>query len=58
MNPILANQDEEVWVEQMSIRDRKYRDDSMANVMKDESAGTLGQQFMDLITPRSTTMGE
>jgi uncharacterized protein YbaA (DUF1428 family) len=53
-----ANQDEEIWVEQVHYRDSKQRDDFMALCGKDENMTRLLKQFMDLITPGSTIMGE
>jgi uncharacterized protein YbaA (DUF1428 family) len=53
-----ANQDEEIWVEQVYYRDSKQRDEYMAMCGKDENMGRLYKQFMELITPGSTIMGE
>jgi len=53
-----ANQDEEIWVEQVYYRDSKQRDKYMAMCGKDENMERLYKQFMDLITPGSTIMGE
>ena len=53
-----ANQDEEIWVEQVYYRDSKQRDEYMAMCGKDENMERLYKQFMDLITPGSTIMGE
>jgi uncharacterized protein YbaA (DUF1428 family) len=53
-----ANQDEEIWVEQVHYRDSKQRDEFMAMCGKDENMTRLLKQFMDLITPGSTIMGE
>jgi uncharacterized protein YbaA (DUF1428 family) len=55
---MLANQDEEIWVEQVYYRDSKQRDEYMAMCGKDENMEQLYKQFMDLITPGSTIMGE
>jgi uncharacterized protein YbaA (DUF1428 family) len=55
---ISAKQDEEVWVEQVHYRDSKQRDEFMAMCEKDENMTRLFKQFMDLITPGSTIMGE
>jgi len=55
---ISANQDEEIWVEQVYYSDRKQRDEYMAMCGKDENMERLYKQFMDLITPGSTIMGE
>lgn len=53
-----ANQDEEIWVEQVYYRDSKQRDEYMAMCGKDENMERRYKQFMDLITPGSAIMGE
>ena len=53
-----ANQDEEIWIEQVYYRDSKQRDEYMAMCGKDENMERLYKQFMGLITPGSTIMGE
>jgi uncharacterized protein YpiB (UPF0302 family) len=53
-----ANQDQEIWVEQVHYRNSKQRDEFMAMCGKDENMTRLLKQFMDLITPGSTIMGE
>jgi len=53
-----ANQDEEIWVEQVHYRDSKQRDEFMAMCGKEENMTRLYKQCMDLITPGSTIMGE
>jgi uncharacterized protein YbaA (DUF1428 family) len=53
-----ANQDEEIWVEQVHYRDSRQRDEFMAMCGKDENMTRLFKQFMDLITPGSAIMGE
>jgi hypothetical protein len=50
---VSANQDEEVWLELNFYRDRNVS----AKVQKDESAGQLYKQFMDLISPGSCIEG-
>ena len=57
---VSAKQDEEeVWVEIQSYRDRKHRDEVMANMEKDKDCESLYQQYLSLITPGSrTTIGE
>jgi len=57
-NTVSANQDEEVWVELHSYIDHKQLDDVSAKMEKDESAGQLYKQFMDLITPESCIEGQ
>ena len=51
-----ASQDEEVWVEIQSYRDRKHRDETMASMEKDKNCESLYQQYLSLITPRSRTI--
>ena len=50
---VSANQDEEIWVEQIFYRDSKHRDEYMAECGNDENMNQLYKQFMDLITPGS-----
>ena len=50
---VSANQDEEIWVEQIFYRDSKHRDEYMAKCGNDENMNQLYKQFMDLITPGS-----
>jgi hypothetical protein len=53
-----ANQDDEIWVEQVYYRDSKQRDKYMAMCGKEENMTRLYKQCMHLITPGSTIMGE
>ena len=53
-----ANQDEEIWVEQVHYRDSKQRDEFMAMCGKDENMTRLFKQIIDLVTPGSTITGE
>jgi uncharacterized protein YbaA (DUF1428 family) len=57
---VSANQDEEeVWMELESYRDRKHRDEVVAKITEDASAGPLFGQVMSLITQEySCIMGE
>ena len=51
---ISANGDEEeVWLEIQSYRDRKHLEEVGAKMMSDEKMKAEGQQFMNLITPGS-----
>jgi len=50
-NTISANQDEEVWVEILSYKDRKHMDEYCEKCKNDESMGALYQKFMNLVTP-------
>jgi uncharacterized protein YbaA (DUF1428 family) len=56
---VSANQDEEIWMEQIFYRDIKQRDEYIAECGKDENMNRLYKQFMDLIIPGSSPiMGE
>jgi hypothetical protein len=56
---ISANQDEEIWLEQIFYRDSKHRDEYMVECGNDEHMKQLYKQFMDLITSGSNPiMGE
>lgn len=55
---VSANQeDEEVWVELESYRDSKHRDEVVAKITEDASAGPLFGQVMSLVTNGSCIMG-
>ena len=47
---ISAKDDEEVWVELESYRGRKHRDEVVAKITEDASAGPLFGQVMSLMT--------
>ena len=56
---VSANQDEEVWLEQIFYRDSKHRDQYMAKCGNDENMNRLYKLFIDVITPGSSPiMGE
>jgi uncharacterized protein YbaA (DUF1428 family) len=56
---VLANQDDEVWMELIFYKDRKHRDEVDAKMRNDVNMEQLFKQSMDLITPGTTfTMGE
>ena len=58
-NTISANQDEEeIWLELHTYRDRKNQEEVGAIMQKDETAGQLFKQFMSLITPGSCIEGQ
>jgi uncharacterized protein YbaA (DUF1428 family) len=58
-NAVSANQDEEeIWLELHSYRDRKHQEEVGAIMQSDESAGQLLRQFMGLITPGSCIEGQ
>jgi hypothetical protein len=48
---VSANQDEEVWVEILSYKNRKHLEEYCEECKKDESMSALYQKFMNLITP-------
>ena len=53
---VSANQDEDVWVEIQSYRDRKHPDETMASMEKDKNCKSLYQQYLSLITPGFRTI--
>jgi hypothetical protein len=53
---VSASQDEKVWVEIQSYRDREHLDEFMANMEKDKSDESLYQQYISAITPGSRTI--
>ena len=56
---VSAKDEEEVWVELESYRDRKHRDEVIAKITEDASAGPLFGQVMGLMTQGfSCVMGE
>jgi uncharacterized protein YbaA (DUF1428 family) len=48
-NIISANQDEEVWIESIYYRDHQQMNEVMAKIEKDERAGQMMKQSMDLL---------
>ena len=46
-------EDEEVWLEVQSYRDRKHLEEVGAKMMADDSMKKESQQFLNLITPGS-----
>jgi uncharacterized protein YbaA (DUF1428 family) len=56
---VLANQDEEVWMELIFYRDRNHRDEVSAKMQNDENMERLYKQSVDLLSPGSSfVMGE
>lgn len=54
---ISANPDEEeVWVELLSYRDKKHKDEVMEKMKNDKNCEQGFQQFMKLITPGSSVI--
>ena len=51
---VLANQDDEVWMELIFYKDRKHRDEVDAKMRNDVNMEQLFKQSMDLITPGTT----
>jgi uncharacterized protein YbaA (DUF1428 family) len=48
-NIISANQDEEVWIESIYYRDHQHMNEVIAKIEKDERAGQMMKQSMDLL---------
>lgn len=48
--------EEEVWVELLSYRDSKHKDEIMAKMKEDKSCEQGYRQFLDLITPGSSVI--
>jgi uncharacterized protein YbaA (DUF1428 family) len=48
---VSANQDEEVWVESVYYKDNQHMKEVMAKMEKDERAGEMMKQSMDLLPP-------
>jgi uncharacterized protein YbaA (DUF1428 family) len=58
-NTVSANQDEEVWVESLSYKDRKHMDEYCEKCKNDENMDRLWQKFVNLGTPgTSLIMGD
>jgi uncharacterized protein YbaA (DUF1428 family) len=45
-----ASEDEDIWIELQSFRDRKHCEDAYAKMMQDVSLKPLGEEFFSLIT--------
>ncbi len=50
---VSANQDDEVWMEIHSYRDRKHADEVQAKIENDENMKPISGQFGDLMTTNS-----
>ena len=48
---VSATQDEEVWLELISYRDRKQKDEVSIRMQNDERMGPRWQRSMDLFSP-------
>jgi len=48
---VSANQDEEVWVESVYYKDNQQMQEVMVKMEKDERAGEMMKQSMDLLPP-------
>jgi len=46
---VSANQDEKVWIESIYYRDRQHMNEVLAKIDKDERAGQMMKQSMDLL---------
>ncbi len=50
---VSANQDDEVWMEIHSYRDRKHADEVQAKIENDENMKPISGQYGDLMTTNS-----
>lgn len=50
---IAANEDEDVWVNILSYKDKKHRDESVAKMSNDKKCQEGYEEFAKLITPDS-----
>ena len=57
-NVISANQDDEVWLDIESYRDRKHMKDVVSKIESNEGALSLMKQYLDLLTPGSSPVRE
>jgi hypothetical protein len=48
-----SNQDEEVWMDLESYRNRGHMDEVISKIMKDENALSLMKQYIELLSPGS-----
>jgi Protein of unknown function (DUF1428) len=55
---ISAKQDDEVWMDIESYRDRKHMNEVVSKIESDESALSLMKQYLDLLTPGSSPIRE
>ena len=53
---ISVNQDDEVWLEKLSYRNRDHRTEVMRKIQSDKNCEQGFKQFMSLITPRSSVI--
>jgi hypothetical protein len=53
VNVLSANQDEEVWLDLESYRDRKQMDEVVTKIENDEYALSLMNQYLGLLSPSS-----
>jgi uncharacterized protein YbaA (DUF1428 family) len=51
---VSANQEEEVWIDLESYRDRKHMNDVVSKINSDESALSLMKQYLSLLSPGSS----
>ena len=48
---VSASPDEEIWVELQRYKDRQHRDDIVAKIREDSTAGPLFGRFYELVAP-------
>lgn len=51
---VSANQEEEVWIDLESYRDREHMNDVVSKINSDESALSLMKQYLSLLSPGSS----
>ena len=53
---VSAGQDEEIWIEILSYKDSKHKDEVTEKMKNDKNCESGYQQFLDLITPGSNVI--
>ncbi len=53
---VSAGQDEEIWIEILSYKDSKHKDEVAEKMKNDKNCESGYQQFLDLITPGSNVI--
>jgi uncharacterized protein YbaA (DUF1428 family) len=57
-NAISANQDDEVWLDMESYRDRNHMNAVVSKIESDETALSLMKRYLDLLAPGSSPIRE
>ncbi|MGI8832105.1 MAG: hypothetical protein ACR2IS_05640 [Nitrososphaeraceae archaeon] len=55
---VAATEDDEIWLDMESYRDRKHMNDVVSKIESDEGALFLMKQYLDLLTPGSRPIRE